>query len=72
MPLFFWYDLFLEARAEIQIYFRSYFGANELFKKSFRNYQTFRNLQSCGTQLASIPAAFQIIGEMIIDFCHHS
>ena len=33
MPLFFWFDLFLEARAEIPKYYRSYFGANENFKK---------------------------------------
>jgi hypothetical protein len=34
MSLFFWFDLFLEARAEIQKYFHSFFGANENFKNS--------------------------------------
>ena len=46
MPLFFWSDLFLEARAEIQKYFRSFFGASENFKKSFRNWLTFSKKKS--------------------------
>ena len=34
----YFYDLtHLEARAEIQKYLRSFFGANENFNKSFRN-----------------------------------
>ena len=32
----------LEARAEIQTYFRSFFGSNEGIQKSFWNYLTFR------------------------------
>ena len=32
----------LEARAEIQKYFRSFFGSNEDIQKSFWNYLTFR------------------------------
>ena len=28
VPLFFWFDFFLEARTEIHKYFRSFFGAN--------------------------------------------
>jgi hypothetical protein len=35
MPLFVLFDFFLEARAEIQKSFRSFFGENENFKKSF-------------------------------------
>ena len=35
MPLFFWFDLFLEARAEMQKYFGSFFGANENLKSPF-------------------------------------
>ena len=31
----------LEARAEIQKYFRSFFGSNEDIQKSFWNYLTF-------------------------------
>ena len=41
MPLFFWFDLFLEARAEIQKYSHSLFGANENFKICFRDLLTF-------------------------------
>ena len=32
---FFWFDLVLEARAEIQKYFRLFFGANKNFKSPF-------------------------------------
>ena len=32
----------LEARAEIQKYFRSFFGTNEDIQKSFWNYLTFK------------------------------
>ena len=35
--LFFWFDFFLEARAEIQKYFRSFFGANENYRIWFRD-----------------------------------
>ena len=41
VPLFFWFDLFLETRAEIQKHFRSYFGANLNFKICFRDLLTF-------------------------------
>ena len=36
----------LEARAEIQKYFRSFFGSNKDIQKSFYNYLTFSSLQS--------------------------
>ena len=39
--LIFLFDFFLEARAEIQKYFRSFFGANENFKIWFRDLLTF-------------------------------
>ena len=42
MPLFFWFDLFFEARAEIQKYFLSFFGSNENFKIVFRDLLTCR------------------------------
>ena len=37
-PLFFWFDFFLEARAEIQKYFRSFFGAMKTLKFDFEIY----------------------------------
>ena len=41
-PYFFDLTFFLESRAEIQKYFRSFFGANENLENSFRNQLTFR------------------------------
>ena len=35
--IFFLFDLFLEARAEIHKYLPLFFGGNENFKKSFQN-----------------------------------
>ena len=46
MPLFFWFDLSLEARAEILKIFRSYFGRNDDFIDLFWELQTFNNLTS--------------------------
>ena len=37
VPLFSLFDLFLEAKPELQENFRWIYGANENFKKSFRN-----------------------------------
>ena len=37
VPLFFWFDLFLEARAEILTYIRWVFGRFEGTKRTFRN-----------------------------------
>ena len=42
MPLFFWSNLFLEARAEILKKFRWFFGPNDDIKKSFWNWLTFK------------------------------
>ena len=41
MPLFFWFDLSLEARAEISEIFCCYFGTNDYFIRTFWNYLTF-------------------------------
>ena len=40
--LFFWFDLFLEARAEILKTIRWFFGRNDVTKKTFWNKLTFR------------------------------
>ena len=40
MPLFFWFNLFLETRAVVQKYFCSFFGSNEKCKICFRNLMT--------------------------------
>ena len=42
--LYFLDSTFLEARAEIQKYFRSFFGSNENFNICFRDLLTFRNI----------------------------
>ena len=42
MPLFFWFDLSLETRAEILKNFCCYFGTNDFFIRTFWNYLTFR------------------------------
>ena len=42
---FFLFDLFFEARAEIQKYFCSFFSSNENFEICFRDLLTFRNGQ---------------------------
>ena len=38
LTLLFWFDLFLYARAEIQTYFHSFFGANKNLKYAFEIY----------------------------------
>ena len=41
MPLFFWFDLFFEARVEVQKYFRLSFGSDENFDICFCDLLTF-------------------------------
>ena len=43
MPLFVWFDLFLEASAEMQKSFCSIFGSNEDFKICVRGLMNFMN-----------------------------
>ena len=43
MPSLFWFDSFLEASAENEIWFRSIFGSNENEKICFRNLLTFNS-----------------------------
>ena len=42
-----WKNFQKETRAEIQKYFQSFFGANENFKMTFRNYLTFKFNRNC-------------------------
>ena len=84
MVLFFWFDLFLEARAEIQKYFCSFFGANEnswsLFKitdlyKMFSNFTFFSRLnvqkKSCKiVHMYNLNMTSKIFGSIVQSICY--
>ena len=67
MPLFFWSDLFLEARAEILKKFRLVFGRNDDIINSFWNLLTFRSILALKTKRKNAHGLF-IVGTYHISF----
>ena len=63
VPSFFWFNPFLEARAEIKKLFRSFFGSNENKKICFWNLLTFRRfVRNTNKDKGTVVVSGHIIG----------